>query len=112
VPFGPDDGTLAPWALVASLPFAPEAVVPAMRWFDSAYPELTGRYGYESSFNPTFGDGHGAGWVCEWHYAIDQGPVVLMVENYLSGLIWRILRESPYVREGLHRAGFRGGWLG
>ena len=112
VPFGPDDGTLAPWALVASLPFAPEEVVPAMRWFDSAYPELTGRYGYESSFNPTYGGEHRAGWVCEWHYAIDQGPVVLMVENYLSGLIWRILRDSPYVREGLHRAGFRGGWLG
>jgi hypothetical protein len=112
VPFGPDDGTLAPWALVASLPFAPEEVVPAMRWLDHAYPELSGRYGYESSFNPTYGGQNHAGWVCEWHYAIDQGPVVLMVENYLSGLIWRILRESPYVREGLCRAGFRGGWLG
>ncbi|HJR34909.1 MAG TPA: glucoamylase family protein [Gemmatimonadales bacterium] len=112
VPFGPDDGTLAPWAVVASLPFAPELVVPAMRYFDGTYPELTGRYGYESSFNPTYGDGDPAGWVCEWHYAIDQGPVVLMVENYLSGLIWRVLRESPYLRAGLRRAGFRGGWLG
>jgi hypothetical protein len=112
VPFGPDDGTLAPWALVASLPFAPELVVPAMRWLDHAYPELTGRYGYESSFNPSYGDEGPAGWVCPWHYAIDQGPVVLMVENYLSGLVWRVLRESPYVRDGLYRAGFRGGWLG
>jgi hypothetical protein len=112
VPFGPDDGTLAPWALVASLPFAPEEVVPAMRWLDHAYPELTGQYGYESSFNPTYSDEHHAGWICEWHYAIDQGPVVLMVENYLSGLVWRILRESPYIREGLCRAGFCGGWLG
>jgi hypothetical protein len=50
--------------------------------------------------------------VCEWHYAIDQGPVVLMVENYLSGLIWRVLRKSPYIRAGLQRAGFRDGWLG
>jgi hypothetical protein len=83
-----------------------------MRHFDEHYPELTGRYGYESSFNPTYGAGDSAGWVCEWHYAIDQGPVVLMVENYLSGLIWRTLRASPYVRAGLQRAGFRGGWLG
>ena len=112
VPFGPDDGTLAPWALVASLPFAPELVVPAMRRLDEEYPELTGRYGYQSSFNATFGGDGPAGWVCEWHYAIDQGPVVLMVENYLSGLIWRALRKSPYIRDGLHRAGFRGGWLG
>ncbi|HEV8599011.1 MAG TPA: glucoamylase family protein [Gemmatimonadales bacterium] len=112
VPFGPDDGTLAPWALVASLPFAPELVVPAMRHFDRVYPELTGRYGYESSFNPSFGGKSPAGWVCDWHYAIDQGPVVLMVENYLSSLTWRALRESPYIREGLRRAGFRGGWLG
>ena len=112
VPFGPDDGTLAPWALVASLPFAPELVVPAMRHLDTAYPELTGRYGYESSFNPTFANDTAAGWVCEWHYAIDQGPVVLMVENYLSGLVWRALRSSPYIRDGLRRAGFTGGWLG
>jgi hypothetical protein len=83
-----------------------------MRHLDEAYPELTGRYGYESSFNPTYADGGAAGWVCEWHYAIDQGPVVLMVENYLSSLIWRALRESPYIRNGLRRAGFRGGWLG
>jgi hypothetical protein len=112
VPFGPDDGTLAPWALVASLPFAPELVVPAMHHLNHTYPELTGRYGYESSFNPTYGDGGKAGWVCEWHYAIDQGPVVLMVENYLSGLVWRTLRNSPYIRDGLRRAGFSGGWLG
>ena len=112
VPFGLDDGTLAPWALVASLPFAPELVVPAMRHLDLAYPELTGRYGYPSSFNPTYGGAGPAGWVCDWHYAIEQGTAVLMVENYRSGLVWRVLRESPYVRDGLSRAGFRGGWLG
>ena len=112
VPFGLDDGTLAPWALVASLPFAPELVVPAMRHLDQAYPALRVDYGYRSSFNPTYDDGDPAGWVCEWQYAIDQGPVVLMVENYLSGLVWRVMRESPYVRDGLRRAGFRGGWLG
>jgi hypothetical protein len=83
-----------------------------MRHLDQAYPALRVDYGYRSSFNPTYDDGDPAGWVCEWQYAIDQGPVVLMVENYLSGLVWRVMRESPYVRDGLRRAGFRGGWLG
>jgi hypothetical protein len=83
-----------------------------MRHLDLANPELTGPYGYASCFNPTYSDAGPAGWVCEWHYAIDQGPVVLLVENFLSGLVWRVLRDSPYVREGLLRAGFRGGWLG
>ncbi len=112
VPHGPDDGTLSPWAIVASLPFAPEIVVPAMRHVTHTYPALTGRYGYESSFNPSFPNGSTAGWISPWHYAIDQGPVVLMVENYLTGLLWRLTRSCEYIVHGLKRAGFTGGWLG
>jgi hypothetical protein len=112
VPYGPDDGTLSPWAIVASLPFAPDIVVSAMRHINHTYPALTGHYGYESSFNPSFGDDSPAGWISPWHYAIDQGPVVLMVENYLTGLLWRLTRSCEYVVHGLKRAGFTGGWLG
>lgn len=112
VPYGPDDGTLSPWAIVASLPFAPEIVVPAMRHINHTYPALTGGYGYESSFNPSFPDGSGAGWISPWHYAIDQGPAVIMVENYLTGLMWRLTRSCEHVVRGLTRAGFTGGWLG
>jgi hypothetical protein len=112
VPYGPDDGTLSPWAIVASLPFAPEIVVSAMRHINHTYPELTGRYGYESSYNPSFPNDSPAGWISPWHYAIDQGPVVIMVENYLTGLIWRLMRSCEYVVHGLKRAGFTGGWLG
>jgi hypothetical protein len=112
VPDGPDDGTLSPWAIVASLPFAPEIVVAAMRHINRAYPDITGRYGYESSFNPTFSDDSTAGWISPWHYAIDQGPVVIMVENYLTGLMWRLTRPCEYIVQGLRRAGFTGGWLG
>ena len=54
VPYGPDDGTIAPWAVVASLPFAPEIVLPAIQHFDDVYPEMTSKYGFKCSFNPTF----------------------------------------------------------
>ncbi len=53
-PTGPADGTLAPWAVIASLPFAPEIVLPALRYFDDKFPEMTSQYGFKCSFNPTF----------------------------------------------------------
>jgi hypothetical protein len=112
VPFGPDDGTLSPWAIVASLPFASEIVVPAMRHMNESYPEIAGTYGYESSFNPNFPGETSAGWISRWHYAIDQGPLIIMVGNYLSGILWQMTRSSEFVVRGLQRAGFTGGWLG
>jgi hypothetical protein len=51
------------------------------------------------------------GWVSEGRFGLDQGMIVLMVENFRSGLPWRLLRGSAAIRTGLHRAGFRGGWL-
>jgi hypothetical protein len=54
VPFGPDDGTIAPWAVVASLSFAPKIVVPALHFFNQHYPVMISKYGYKCSFNPTY----------------------------------------------------------
>jgi hypothetical protein len=110
-PFGPDDGTVAP--LVASLPFAPEIVIPTVRHFARLNLGMTDPYGFKPSFNQTFAveDSPTGWWVTPFHFGIDQGPVVLMVENYRSGLIWDIMRRCPYVVEGLRRAGFQGGWL-
>jgi hypothetical protein len=51
------------------------------------------------------------GWVSRAHFALDQGPVVLMIENYRSGLLWRLMRRCPFVVNGLRRAGFNEGWL-
>jgi hypothetical protein len=127
-PFGPDDGTIAPWATIASLPFAPEIVLPALRYFEEAYPEVRSTYGYRCSFNPTFPDtsnrppdrtrtpraqrwARASGWVSEGYYALDQAPIVLMIENYRSGFFWRLMRRCPYLVAGLRRAGFTGGWL-
>ena len=112
VPYGPDDGTLAPWGVASSLPFAPEIVLPALAAVDRQYPMVTGEYGYKCSYNPTFGvSAGGKSWIAKGHYAIDQGPVVAMLENFRSGLVWRLMRRSEYIRTGLRRAGFRGGWL-
>ena len=112
VPFGPDDGTLAPWAVVASLPFAPEIVLPTLRHINDGYPGMMSEYGFKCSFNPTFQEKSGDdGWHSQGYYGLDQGPVVLMIENYDSGLLWRLSRENPHIERGLRRAGFRGGWL-
>jgi hypothetical protein len=111
VPNGPDDGTLAPWAVVASLPFAPEIVLPSLQYFDEAFPEMTSKYGFKCSFNPTFRDTSGEQWISQGYYGLDQGPIVLMVENHLSGFLWQLMRRCPYIVAGLRRAGFAGGWL-
>ena len=113
VPYGPDDGTLAPWAVAASLPFAPEIVLPTLEHCSKKYPKVENEYGLVCSFNPTF-PGRGSepsGWISKDHFALDQGPVILMIENYQSGLIWRLMRSCSPVVMGLRRAGFSGGWL-
>ncbi len=114
IPNGPDDGTLAPWAVAGSLPFAPEVVLPSLRRINQDYPDMTSKYGFKCSYNPTFASGKrkGKGWVSEGYYGLDQGPIVMMIENYRSGLIWRLMRKCPHIINGLRRAGFTGGWLG
>jgi hypothetical protein len=112
-PFGPDDGTVAPWVVVASLPFAPEIVIPTMQRFARMDLGMTAKYGFSPSFNQSFEvpDSPTGWWVTPYHFGIDQGPIVLMIENYRTGLLWDIMRRSPAIVTGLARAGFRGGWL-
>src|SRR6266404_5180676 len=112
-PFGPDDGTVAPWVVLASLPFAPEIVIPTVRHFAQMELGMTGKYGFKPSFNQSFAvqDSPAGWWVTPYHFGIDQGPLVLMVENYRTGLLWNTMRRCPTVVTGLRRAGFTGGWL-
>jgi hypothetical protein len=113
VPDGPDDGTIAPWVVVSSLPFAPDIVQEALRHFEVLKLRVKNPYGFKATFNRTFpvDCNKVPFWVSPWHFGIDQGPIVLMVENFRSGLIWRLMRKCPYLIKGLQRAGFRGGWL-
>lgn len=112
-PFGPDDGTVSPWASIASLPFAPEVVLPtieALSRFSGNRHEFFGFYG---SFNPTYHADEGdAGWICPWHMGLNQGPIVAMMENHRDGFVWELMRGCAPLADGLRAAGFRGGWLG
>ncbi len=114
VPFGPDDGTVAPWAAIASIPFAPEIVLPVIDHYIYTLKLKEGNlYGFKATFNQTFPckSGKACGWVSPYHFGINQGPILLMIENYRTGLLWQLMRNCPYLVNGLRRAGFTGGWL-
>ncbi|HEU4664553.1 MAG TPA: glucoamylase family protein [Dokdonella sp.] len=117
-----DDGTIAPTAAASSIAFAPEIAIPAIREMRDRYGgALYTRHGFVDAFNPSFDytdrplrTGRvlpGVGWVDTLYLGIDQGPIVAMIENYRSGLVWDVMRRNPHVRRGLERAGFIGGWL-
>jgi hypothetical protein len=72
---------------------------------------MTSKYGFKCSFNPTFLETEEKGWISKGYYGLDQGPIVLMIENYWSEFVWRLMRTCPYIVNGLRRAGFVGGWL-
>lgn len=113
-PFGPDDGTISPWAVVASLPFAPEIVIETIRHaIERLNLKVRSHYGFDASFNPTYPDTtrNKNGWVSPWIFGLNQGPIILMIENFRSELIWKCIRVCPHVIVGLRKAGFRGGWL-
>jgi hypothetical protein len=112
-PYGPDDGTLAPWAVVASLPFAPDVVLPTIKKCEGMNLRKAEKYGYKATFNPTFPvePYQEFGWVSPYHFGLNQGPIVLMIENYRTGLLWSLMRKCSYLETGLRRAGFKGGWL-
>jgi len=116
-----DDGTIAPTAAGGSIAFAPEIVIPALQTMQQRYGKsIYDQYGFVDAFNPSF---HvktelrtgklvpGVGWVDTVQLGIDQGPIILMIENWRSDFVWKVMRKNPYIRTGLQRAGFSGGWL-
>ncbi|HEX9172996.1 MAG TPA: glucoamylase family protein [Telluria sp.] len=112
-PYGPDDGTVAPWAVAASLAFAPDIVLPSLQHFHHLRQGEANPYGFKASYSPTFKatKASKAGWVSPYHFGINEGPTVIMIENYLHDLTWRTMRACPSLKLGLTRAGFSGGWL-
>jgi hypothetical protein len=93
------------------LPFAPAFALAAVRRFLELYPEWKDTWRLPSGFNRSAPGGDARGWISDGHYGLDQGMVLLMIENYRSGLIWKLMRNSDPIRTGLKRAGFTGGWL-
>ncbi len=116
-----DDGTIAPTAAGGSIAFAPEIAVPALLEMKARYGDaIYNQYGFVDAFNPSYGSSAmpregrvvpGMGWADDKQIGIDQGPIVLMIENWRSGFVWKVMRKNPYIRKGLQRAGFSGGWL-
>jgi len=116
-----DDGTIAPTAAGGSIAFAPEIAIPALVTMRERYGDpLFGQYGFLDAFDPTFQftgkatQGQvvpGKGWFDTDYLGIDEGPILGMLANYRTDLVWKYMRKSPYIINGLRRAGFRGGWL-
>jgi hypothetical protein len=116
-----DDGTIVPAAAGGSIPFAPDITIAALREMQRRWGMyLYGEYGFRDSFNLTLAGvastprGRivpGIGWFNDDYLGIDQGPIVLMIENHRTEFVWDVMKESPYIVRGLCRAGFTGGWI-
>ncbi len=117
-----DDGTIAPTAAMASYAFAPTEVTACLKAMKARYGTgIYTQWGFLDSFNPTLTEREGRlqhgriipgiGWVDGDYLGIDQGPIVVMIENGRSELVWRHMHGEPNLRRGLQRAGFTGGWL-
>lgn len=105
-PDGEDDGTIAPWAVAASLPFAPELATRTLAHLLERHPGLWGAQGLVAGVNPT------VGWCATRCFAIDQGPVLGMLANHQDETLWALLRGEPRLARGLRAMGLAGAWLG
>jgi len=96
-----DLGVITPTAAISSIPYTPEHSLEAMRYFyEELGDRLWGEYGFKDAFNLT------ENWFAPSYLAIDQGPIVVMIENYRTGLIWKLFMSHPDVQRGLKRLGF------
>lgn len=96
-----DLGVITPTAAISSIPYTPEESMDAIRFFYYQLGDrLWGEYGFYDAFNVT------EDWTADSYLAIDQGPIIVMIENYRTGLIWDLLMSSPEVQAGLSKLGF------
>jgi len=101
-----DDGTIAPTAAISSIVFTPDLSKAAMRAMIDQYGDrLYKTYGFVDAFNVS------ENWFDKDYLGIDQGPIIAMIENHRSELVWKTMRKNPHIVRGLKRAGFSGGWL-
>ena len=96
-----DLGVITPTAAISSIPYTPEESMESIRFFYYILGDrLWGEYGFYDAFNPT------EGWVASSYLAIDQGPIIIMIENYRTGLLWELFMSAPEVQAGLDKLGF------
>lgn len=101
-----DNGTISPTAALSSLPYAPREVMQVLRHLLKHYGErVWGRYGFVDAFCEA------RNWYADTYLAIDQGPIIAMMENHRSGLLWKLFMSIPEVQNGLRRLDFSSPWL-
>lgn len=99
-----DRGVIAPTAALSAMPYVPAESMNVLRHlYEECGAAIWGRYGFRDSFNRS------RQWVAPGHLAIDQGPIVVMIENHRSGLLWKLFMSCPEVQAGLRRLDFAGG---
>jgi hypothetical protein len=101
-----DWGTITPSAALSAFPYAPDKSMKALRHFyDDLGDRLWSKYGFVDAFNET------KGWYADSYLAIDEGPIVAMIENYRSGLLWRLFMSCPEIQGGLKKLDFQSPWI-
>ncbi len=97
-----DLGVITPTAALSSFPYAPDEVMPVIRWFyESMKDKIWGNYGFYDAFSLEYE------WYPKRYLAIDQGPVPVMIENHRSGLLWNLFMKNDDVQRGLKNLGFK-----
>jgi len=101
-----DIGTISPTAALSAFPYTPDKSMKALRHFyDDLGDKIWGKYGFVDAFNET------KDWYAASYLAIDEGPIAAMIENYRSGLLWRLFMSCPEVKGGLKKLGFESPWI-
>lgn len=100
-PYGNCDGTVAPTAPIGSIPFTPELAIEQIRKYFTLNERLWGKYGFVDAFNLD------KDWFSSVYIGIDQGPIVLMIENHRTGMIWDLVRDDPMIRMSCDKMGFK-----
>ena len=101
-----DLGVITPTAALASFPYTPEYSMKALRHFyDDLGNKIWSPYGFTDAFNQT------ENWYGTSHLAIDQGPIIVMIENYRSGLLWKLFMGIEEIQQGLKKLGFESPYL-
>jgi len=96
-----DNGTITPTAALSAFPYTPEYSMKALRHFYyDLGDKIWSEYGFVDAFNET------QNWAAKSHLAIDQGPIIAMIENYRSGLLWKLFMSCPEIQRGLKKLGF------
>jgi hypothetical protein len=97
-----DNGTITPTAALSAFPYTPEYSMKALRYFyEELGDKIWGEYGFVDSFNET------ADWYAKSYLAIDQGPIVVMIENHRTGLLWNLFMSCPEIQQGLKKLDFQ-----